>query len=195
MMPYADGLYDTAEWFRQLWAESLGKAVDLSGREVHVGPTPIGARGATDQHSQLQLFAEGPDDKVYLFVDVKERGVDVPIPAGLGGDFAYLGGHSLGELISAERRGTNASLARAGRPYATLTLERQDAHALGALILMLEAATAFGGPIYGVDPFDQPGVEEGKRFAFGLIGRPGYEKYAEDARRLVGRDPRFVFSS
>jgi glucose-6-phosphate isomerase len=170
MMPYADGLYDTAMWFQQLWAESLGKR--------GAGPTPLAVRGATDQHSQLQLFAEGPDDKVILFLDVKERGVDVPIPAVFGelDEYGYLGGHSLGELIDAERRGTTAALTRAGRPNATLTIERLDAPSLGELMLLWEAATAFAGPIRGVDPYDQPGVEAGKRIAFGLLGRKGYEK-------------------
>jgi glucose-6-phosphate isomerase len=172
VMPYADGLWDTALWFEQLWAESVGKQ--------GLGPTPLPARGATDQHSLLQLFMEGPDDKVFLFVDVRERGVDVPIPPSLPQipDYGYLPGHTLGELIDAERRGTTAALTRAGRPNATITLERCDAPALGELLLLLEATTAFAGPIYGVDPYDQPGVEAGKRIAFALLGRKGYEKYA-----------------
>jgi glucose-6-phosphate isomerase len=172
MMPYADGLFDTALWFQQLWAESLGKRGG--------GPTPLAARGATDQHSQLQLFMEGPDDKVILFVDVKERGGDVAIPPVFESEeYAYLGGLSLGKLIDAERRGVTAALTKAGRPNLTIVIERCDAPAMGELMLLWEAATAFAGPIYGVDPYDQPGVEAGKKIAFGLLGRKGYEQYVK----------------
>lgn len=185
LMPYCDALYDTAEWFRQLWAESLGKRNDT-------GPTPIAGRGATDQHSQLQLFVEGPDDKVVLFLSVRERGVELPIPqAGASlGDLGYLAGHGLGELLEAERRGTQMALARAGRPTGVIRLERADARALGELIMLLEAATALAGPLYGVNPFDQPGVEEGKRLTFGLLGRSGFERYAAWAE--AKHDERFV---
>jgi hypothetical protein len=79
-MPYTDRLREFAEWYRQLWAESLGKRVDRNGKPVHVGPTPVGAVGATDQHSQVQLFMEGPFDKVITFMTVDDLGVDVPIP-------------------------------------------------------------------------------------------------------------------
>ncbi|MFH0900216.1 MAG: glucose-6-phosphate isomerase [Pseudomonadota bacterium] len=195
MMPYVDCLYETAEWFRQLWAESLGKARDVEGREIHVGPTPIAARGATDQHSQLQLFVEGPDDKVLLFVTVKERGPDVSVPRGVLAQYeelAYLGGHGLGKILEAERLGTRLALARAGRPSATITLERVDARALGELTMLLEAATAFAGPLYRVNPYDQPGVEEGKRFAFGLLGRKEFESFSKAAEGETKRDPRFI---
>ena len=162
MMAYADGLYATAEWFGQLWAESLGK--------TGAGPTPIAARGATDQHSQLQLYAEGPDDKAYLFLGVGERGADVRIPDGplarSAPDLAYLAGVGLGRLLDAELAGTMSSLRRRGRPVGLFRLARVAAEPLGALMMLLEAATAFAGPLYGVDPFDQPGVEEAKRLTF-----------------------------
>jgi glucose-6-phosphate isomerase len=159
-----------------------------------MGPTPIGARGATDQHSQLQLFIDGPDDKVILFATVKERGLEVAIPPALPEheDFAYLGGHGLGELLEAERRGTTLAVTRAGRPNGTITLERLDAPALGELLMLLEAATAFAGPLYGCDPYDQPGVEEGKKLAFGLLGRKGYEAHGREAQAGLARDGRFV---
>ena len=196
MMSYVDGLYDTCDWFRQLWAESLGKGHATDGREVHVGPTPIAARGATDQHSQLQLYAEGPDDKAYLFVTAAERGAEVAIPrselAAGAPEYAYLAGRGLGELLDAELTGTIGSLRRAGRPTGRLTLARPTAGALGELLLMLEAAVAFAGPLYGVDPFDQPGVEDAKRRAYAALGRPGYEDLAAEIASAPGPDPRWV---
>jgi glucose-6-phosphate isomerase len=168
-MPYADALLSTADWFRQLWAESLGK----DGR----GPTPIASRGATDQHSQLQLYVDGPDDKTFLLLAPKSRR-DLKIPDGpiaKNDAFAYLVGKGIGELLDAEMRGTRASLSRRGRPNATILLERMDARSLGALFMLFEAATAFAGPLYGVNPYDQPGVEEAKNLAYAALGRKGYD--------------------
>ncbi|HYC31420.1 MAG TPA: hypothetical protein VEB59_03980, partial [Gemmatimonadales bacterium] len=114
LMPYSDRLRDLAEWYRQLWAESLGKRVDREGRTVHTGPTPVGAVGATDQHSQVQLFMEGPFDKVITFATVEDRGEDVTIPGreNLPPELAYLAGHTLGELLRAEYEATSAALAQ-----------------------------------------------------------------------------------
>jgi glucose-6-phosphate isomerase len=197
MMSYVDALYDSADWFRQLWAESLGKACDVDGNEVNVGPTPIAARGATDQHSQLQLYAEGPADKVFLFLSTRERGVDLTMPASRPAqepEYRYLAGRTMTELIDAEMRGTVASLLGRGRPCATLMMERVSAAALGELLLLLEAATAFAGPLYRVDPYDQPGVEEAKRLAYGALGRDGYEEHKAKLDSAPGPDPRYVFA-
>jgi glucose-6-phosphate isomerase len=196
MMSYVDGLYDTADWFRQLWAESLGKAVNIDGNQVNVGPTPIAARGATDQHSQLQLYAEGPDDKTFLLLGARERGVELTMPASRISQrpaYEYLAGRGMGELLDAELRGTRASLTRRGRPNAAITLERVDAGALGELLLLLEAATAFAGPLYRIDPYDQPGVEEAKRLAYGALGRDGFAEYARQLDALPSPDARYVF--
>jgi glucose-6-phosphate isomerase len=193
MMAYVDALFDTADWFRQLWAESLGKALATDGRAIHVGPTPIAARGATDQHSQLQLYAEGPDDKSYLMLAVGERGTEVRIPdtelARSAPDFAYLAGKGMGALLDAELAGTTSSLMRRGRPVGTIRLARVSAEALGGLFVLLEAATAFAGPLYGVDPFDQPGVEEAKRLTFAAFGRPGYEAQRDQIAAPTGDGP------
>jgi glucose-6-phosphate isomerase len=173
-MPYADGLRDMAAWFVQLWAESLGK-VQPGGE--HVGPTPIAALGASDQHSQVQLFMEGPKDKTVTFLTVRKPASDLTIPALHGDmpDLAYLGGHSLGELLSIEQRATAGALAARGRMNMTFHLDQLDAWHVGGLIMMLELATAFAGELYGVNAFDQPGVELGKRFTYGMFGRPGYD--------------------
>jgi glucose-6-phosphate isomerase len=188
MMSYVDGLYDTADWFRQLWAESLGK-------DGH-GPTPIAARGATDQHSQLQLYAEGPDDKTYLFLSAKERGAEITIPSSAlakgAPDYAYLAGRGMGELLDAELAGTIGSLRRRGRPTGRLELARVTAGALGELMMLLEAATAFAGPLYGVDPYDQPGVEDAKRRAYAALGRPGFDELAKEIASAPGPDPRWM---
>lgn len=188
MMSYVDGLYDTADWFRQLWGESLGK----NGQ----GPTPVAARGATDQHSQLQLFAEGPDDKTYLMLSVAKRGTEIAIPDGAltksQSEYAYLAGHGMGELLDAELVGTTSSLTKRKRPVGQLRLERVSGEALGELLMLLEAATALSGPLYGVDPFDQPGVEEAKRLAFAALGRPGYEQLAAEMAKAPGPDPTYV---
>jgi glucose-6-phosphate isomerase len=197
VMPYADGLYHTADWFRQLWAESLGKANDVDGKPIHVGPTPIASRGATDQHSQLQLYAEGPDDKSYLFLSPGQRPA-LPLPRSEPAlaepdDYGYLAGRDMGELLDAELRGTIASLTRRGRPNASITLERLEAHEVGELMMLFMAATAFAGPLYRVDPFDQPGVEEAKQLAYAALGRSGFEHLAGHLAAARDPDPRYRF--
>lgn len=174
LMPYADALRPFAAWYVQLWAESLGKRVDRAGRIVETGFTPVPAVGATDQHAQNQLFIEGPRDKVLTFIRVKETKKDLTMSAS-GKDYGYLNGHTLFGLLDAELRGTRQALADDGRPSITLEIDRVDAPNLGALFFLYEAATAFAGELMGIDAFDQPGVELGKRLAFGLLGREGFE--------------------
>ncbi len=177
LMPYTDRLRQLAEWYRQLWAESLGKRVDRRGQPVFVGPTPVGAVGATDQHSQVQLFMEGPFDKAISFVLVDDLGVDVPIPVqpDLPADLAYLAGQSLGKLLRAEYEATSAALARMGRMNLTLQLPDLSAASVGELLMFFQIAAGYAGAWYGIDPFDQPGVELGKRLIYAAMGRPGYE--------------------
>ncbi len=173
MMPYSDALRDLAPWFVQLWAESLGKC-DVDG--LHVGPTPIASVGATDQHSQVQLFMEGPADKTVTFVRVDSSADDVEIPRLEAGEraMAFLGGHSLGELLDIECRSTASALARAGRPSMSMTVGAADAWHLGGLMMWLMQATTIAGALYRVNPLDQPGVELGKRLANAELGHPDY---------------------
>jgi glucose-6-phosphate isomerase len=189
IMPYADGLRDLADWFVQLWAESLGKSEG-------VGPTPFRAVGATDQHSSIQLMMEGPKDKVVTFVRVATPRVDVPIAVPDSyrehPEIAYLDGHTMAELLAAEEQATEAALRRAGRPTLSLTLPRLDARAMGELLMFFELATAYAGGLYGVNPFDQPGVEAGKRYAQGLLGRPGFEKSRDELLSRPAPDPALV---
>jgi glucose-6-phosphate isomerase len=170
MMPYASALRDVADWYKQLWAESLGK-------NDAVGPTPVKALGVTDQHSQVQLYREGPNDKVYCFLGVGRFNHTVDIPPGYADVDAlkYIGGHSFNELIEYERIATTLALTDAGRPNYTITLPEISAYTLGQLFHMLEVKTAISGQLYGIDAFNQPGVEAGKVLAYGLMGRQGYE--------------------
>jgi glucose-6-phosphate isomerase len=189
MLAYSDRLYPVADWFRQLWAESLGKRVDRAGRVVHVGPTPVKALGATDQHSQVQLYMEGPFDKTVTFLASRDPGPDLAIPDVYPGidELAYLGGHSLGELLAVECAATASALARQGRMNMALDLPTVSARTLGELFMMLQIATIYGGALYDVDPLDQPGVELGKELTYGLMGRRGFSR--PDA---VAADPRWT---
>lgn len=164
-MAYSDRLYPVTSWWRQLWGESLGKR-DAAGRPQ--GLTPVPARGVTDQHSQLQLYLDGPDDKQFTFIvspDLRNFGARVPARFADLAAVAPLVGHTTGELFLAEFEATRASLARHGRPHRTLALPHADACALGELIVLLEMETVAMAELLGVDPFGQPAVEEGKVLA------------------------------
>jgi glucose-6-phosphate isomerase len=177
--PYSNHLWGTAFWFRQLWAESLGKARTRAGEELHTGQTPVAALGTTDQHSQVQLYIEGPNDKVFTFWAVKKFSSTGRIPKRRFNlpAFDALAGRTLAELIDAERRSTAAALVENGRPNCTVTLDRVDEEHLGAFLQMMEFQTAFMGELLDINAFDQEGVELGKRFTYGLMGRRGFETY------------------
>lgn len=194
MMPYADRLALTADWFAQLWAESLGKMRTRDGRPAHVGQTPVRALGATDQHSQLQLYMEGPQDKVIVFLTVDQQPTDLSIPEAYPdiGAASYLGGRSLGQLLAAEARGTEVALARAGRATAAIRFPAVTPHAMGEFFLLWELATAYAGGLYGVNPFDQPGVEASKQYAYGLLGRPGFEVRRAEIEAQPPRPSRYT---
>ena len=167
MMPYAESLETYAEWFAQLWAESLGKD--------GLGQTPVRALGATDQQSQRQLYRAGPRDKLVTFVTPRER-EDRTIPETGVEDLAYLGGTGLGELLEAEFEATEASLAAAGRPNVRIELERVDEYELGGLLYGMEAACVLAGELYGVNAFNQPAVEWAKKATRGLLGGGEFEE-------------------
>jgi glucose-6-phosphate isomerase len=191
MMPYSDALRDCAAWFVQLWAESLGKI--RPSDKVSVGPTPLASLGATDQHSQVQLFMEGTADKTITLISVPRKKGDVQIPK-LHQDIpelAYLGGHALGEVLDVERRATAGALARRGRPNMTIELDTVDAWHVGALFMLLECATIFAGAMYGVNPLDQPGVELGKNFTYAIMGRPGSDEAKKEWDQLPKPDPKY----
>jgi glucose-6-phosphate isomerase len=179
--PYSNHLWGTAFWFRQLWAESLGKARNRMGETVHTGQTPVAALGTTDQHSQVQLYIEGPNDKVFTFWAVEKfsdfgriPNTKLNLPA-----FDYLRGKTLAKLLDAERMATAAAMVEVNRPNCTFTLDKVDEENLGAFLQLMEFETAFMGEFLKIDAFNQEGVELGKKFTFGLMGRSGYESYAE----------------
>ena len=175
---YSQRLAYVGDWYAQLLGESIGKRLSNSGEEVFVGPTPVRAIGVTDQHSQVQLYVEGPYDKWFTLMGVEQPAKDVELPLmfeDLEG-VAYLGGRKLSELFHAEREGTRIALTEARRPNCSITLETIDARALGELIVMLEVSVAVMGEHYQINAFDQPGVEAGKVAAYALMGRAGYEE-------------------
>jgi len=178
MMPYADALFGVTDWFRQLWAESLGKRLSTTGKEVFAGQTPIKALGAIDQHSQIQLYTEGPNDKLLCLTGVEHYRAEVRIdgtPAGIP-DLDYLDGAELGTLLDRERVATAWALTQAKRPNLMLSVPTIDAAIVGELYFMHEFQTVVAGGLYGVNPFGQPGVEAGKNATYALMGRKGYEE-------------------
>jgi len=190
-MPYSDRLRDIADWFRQLWAESLGKKFALDGSVINVGPTPINALGVTDQHSQVQLYMEGPYDKVVTFLVVDEFEQTLELPAyDEAPEFEYLAGHSLGELIHVEQQATAAALVKNLRSNCTISIPRIAPENIGALLYMLEVQTLFAGYLFAVNPLDQPGVEEGKQFTYALMGREGYREKAAEFAAITAGAPR-----
>jgi glucose-6-phosphate isomerase len=182
MMPYVHALKDVADWYRQLWAESLGKEVDREGNIINVGPTPIKALGATDQHSQVQLYMEGPYDKVITFLEVEDYGEVMEIPEAYQDikGVSYLGGHTLNELIQTEKNATELALTKRGRLNTTITLPEVNEFTMGQLLYMLELQTALVGELFNIDAFNQPGVELGKHYTYGVLGREGYAEKKEE---------------
>jgi glucose-6-phosphate isomerase len=188
MMPYANALYLLADWYRQLWAESLGKRFDKQGKEAFTGFTPVKALGTTDQHSQVQLYREGPNDKVFCMVEVKEFGGDeMTIPTGLGVDaIKYLEGAKFGTLLNAEKRATEFAFVESQRPNFTIEFPKIDANHVGQFIALWEMVTAYCGLILNIDAYDQPAVETGKVATFGLMGRAGYSEWKDKVEKAMG---------
>lgn len=182
MMPYADSLKYISDWFAQLWAESLGKKTDNTGNVVNAGQTPVKALGVTDQHSQVQLYTEGPFDKMIVLIGVDKfrRTMTIPkiyqdIPS-----LGFLGGVTQNKLIATEQMATEYALQKAGKANMTISLPEVNEFTLGQLMYMFEVATGFAGELLNINAFDQPGVEEGKNATYAMFGRPGYdEKKAE----------------
>ena len=181
MMPYSYALKDMADWYRQLWAESLGKRFNLNKREVWVGPTPVKALGTTDQHSQVQLYREGPNDKLFTFLKVNNFGRDIKIgPApDCAPELGFLAGKKMSSLFNNEKKATEYALVESKRPNLTVIFDKINAYAVGQFICLYEVTTSFIGALLDINPYDQPAVELGKEATFALMGKEGYEDFAQ----------------
>ena len=194
MMPYADSLKLISDWYAQLWAESLGKEKDNDGKTVNVGQTPVKALGATDQHSQVQLYAEGPFDKIIVFMGVDKYRETVTIPKTYAEmpSLGFLGGVTHNELITTERFATEYALTKNNRMNMTITIPEVNAETIGQLIYFFEVATAYAGELLNINAFDQPGVEEGKNATYAMFGRPGYEAKKAELDAAPAKDEKYV---
>jgi len=167
MMPYVNRMQLFVDWYRQLWAESLGKWDRDRAGSRPAGTLPVRAMGAIDQHSQLQMYLESRHDKFFSFLELEiwEHDMPIPIDESDAQRFPYLRGKSMADVIGAEFRATRAVISQAGHPNMTIRLPRLDAHVLGQLIDLYQRTTVYAGLLYGVNPLDQPSVEKGKRLA------------------------------
>ena len=194
MMPYADSLKLMADWYAQLWGESLGKSVDLDGNKVNVGQTPVKALGVTDQHSQVQLYTEGPFDKVITLIGVDAYRKTVAIPDGCADIPAvnFLCGHTMNELISAEMSATEYALTRSHRLNNKIVIPEVNEYTMGQLMMFFMLQTAYTGALLNIDTFNQPGVEEGKNATYALLGRSGYEEKAKELKSAKQKSEKYV---
>jgi len=171
MMPYSQKLIRFADWYRQLLAESIGKEKDENGNTVNVGLTPINALGVTDQHSQSQLYNEGPNDKFFIFIKVENFGTDIQIPIlkSKENSMKYLKGVSFKKLMHTEQEGTTRALTQTNRPNITLTIDEVNEESIGELFMLFESSIAFLGEFFNINAFDQPGVELSKTITRKLL--------------------------
>jgi glucose-6-phosphate isomerase len=201
MMPYSYALKDLADWYRQLWAESLGKAKTIAGNDVHIGPTPIKAIGATDQHSQVQLYREGPNDKLFTFLQVENFGDALKI--GQSPDNApelqYLAQKDMAELLNCEKMATEYALLKDKRPCLTVIFPEISAYTVGQFIYLYEVTTSIAGALFNINAYDQPAVELGKHATFALMGKEGnftnslsYGQFAGQIRELTELDKHYL---
>jgi len=194
MMPYSNRLYMLADWYRQLWAESLGKQFNRQGEEVFTGPTPIKALGTTDQHSQVQLYREGPNDKFTIFLEVKKHPKEVRVPdefADVPG-LTYLRKAKLSKLLNAEKIATEYAMAASNRPSVTIKFDEITPFSVGEFLYLYEFVTSLTGELLDINAYDQPAVELGKKATFALMGREGYEDVAADIKPFTRVDKKYL---
>lgn len=194
LMPYADSLKYIADWYAQLWAESLGKKVNNHGEYVFAGQTPVKALGSTDQHSQVQLYTEGPFDKVITFIRINKYRNDVTMPLQFEyvPGYAFFAGHTLSELIKVEEFSTEHAITKSKHMNNTIIMPEINAFTIGQLLYMFETQTAFEGELLEVDAYNQPGVQEGKDAAFAILGSPGYEEKKAELNDAPKKSDRYI---
>lgn len=189
LMPYTDSLKYFADWYAQLWAESLGKKKIVDSRELRFGQTPVKALGVTDQHSQVQLYTDGPYDKTVTFLAVDRYRCEFSIPHAFDDapNVAFLSGRSLNELICAERSATEHAISVSGHMNKTIFLPEVNAFTIGELIMLFELQTAYAGELLGINAYDQPGVEEGKNATYALLGKVGYDEKLHELHSVADK--------
>jgi glucose-6-phosphate isomerase len=195
MMPYASSLYYLGDWFRQLWAESLGKKDGLSKKDVYAGQTPIKALGTTDQHSQVQLYREGPNDKIITFLEVQNFGQKLMIPKSMKHveTLKYLGGSDFQTVMNAEKLATEYALLESKRPTLTVMFPRISPATVGQFIYLYECAVSYMGGLYDINTYDQPAVQLGKDATYALMGKGGFDDLKAKINAAVAkRDEKYL---
>lgn len=192
LMPYSSRLDKFAEWFCQLWGESLGKKHTYDNEVITFGTTPVRAVGAIDQHSQIQLFREGPLDKMVTFIETETHDNDKSVKGDYHEDFSYLKDLRLGVLLNSELMATEAALLTSGVPSVKICVKTVDEYSLGALFMFFQYIVPIIGLTVNINPFDQPGVEEAKEYAYGMMKRKGFEKKNTQFKEIYKKDERFI---
>jgi glucose-6-phosphate isomerase len=194
MMPYSTSLYSLADWFRQLWAESLGKQNGLTKKNVFAGQTPIKALGTTDQHSQVQLYREGPNDKIITFLEVERFNQKVAIPQAFKDvkTLSYLPGSTLQSLINSEKLATEYALLESQRPTMSVVFPQISSQTVGQFLYMYEVAVSYMGGLFEINTYDQPAVQLGKDATYALMGKDGYGELAGKIQSVAKRDKKFL---
>lgn len=179
LMPYSYSLTEFSKWFRQLWAESLGKK--------GLGQTPVASLGPTDQHSQLQLYQEGPMDKIITFIKL-HKWESLEIPNNAPPDVSYIAAKNLGAIIEEELKSTALALANHRRPSNVITIPELNEFSLGQLFMFFELAVAYSAELYKINAYDQPGVELSKKYLHGALGKPSlnaeYQGLKEKTKKI-----------
>jgi glucose-6-phosphate isomerase len=194
MMPYSTSLYSLADWFRQLWAESLGKQNGLKRKNVNAGQTPIKALGTTDQHSQVQLYREGPNDKITTFLEVERFSTKLAIPSVMKDvqSLDYLAGSNFQTLINSEKAATEYALMESQRPTMTVSLPQISPQTVGQFFYLYETAVSYMGGLLEINTYDQPAVQLGKDATYALMGKSGYAELGKKIQAVAKRDSKFM---
>jgi glucose-6-phosphate isomerase len=194
MMPYSTSLYYLADWYRQLWAESLGKQNGLKKKNVFAGQTPVKALGTTDQHSQVQLYREGPNDKIITFLEVERFGTKLAIPDSMKDVEAlrYLAGSNFQTLINSEKLGTEYALLESQRPTTTIVFPNISPETVGQFLYLYECAVSYMGGLYEINTYDQPAVQLGKDATYALMGKSGFADLAKKIAPVAKKDKKYL---